>query len=327
MSGRQFDRQIRRRYRRRFGREPEAPAARPQLEPARKAEIAELAEAVAAEHCPSGPVEPGRIARARRITTSFGPYGEAFDGMLEHRAGRFHIFCNLQRLGRQNSPRARFTLAHELGHYYIDQHRNALAAGWAPAHRSSCDFESPNPVEQEADHFAANLLMPRSRFLAKARAAPPGLAGIIRLAEVFGASLTSTAIQYAACDVLPCAVVKWSHGRYAWKWLSSAAFLARYRRTVEAPQHLVEGSPTARALAGEAPPAAARAVSSTGGPPEGGFFEAGTTAAAWFAGVRPGEFRDAILIEQAIPLGRFGVLTVLYPPAGRSALPGEGNGH
>ncbi len=29
--------------------------------------------------------------------------------------------------------------------------------------------------------------------------------------------------------------------------------------------------------------------------------------------VAPGEFRDIIFIEQAIPLGRFGVLTFLYP--------------
>jgi hypothetical protein len=224
--------------------------------------------------------------------------------MLEHKAGRFHVFCNLDRMGEADSPRARFTLAHELGHYYIDDHRNALAAGRAPAHRSQCDYESQNLAEQEADHFAANLLMPRSRFLDKAKPAPSGLAGIISLAGEFGTSLTATAIRYAAADISPCAVVKWNSDSYAWKWLSSSTFAARYRRTIEAPEKLPPDSPTARALAGESVP-------------DCGYFEAGTTASAWFPRVKPGEFRDVIFIEQAIPLGQFGVLTFLYPEGGK----------
>lgn len=195
-----------------------------------------------------------------------------------------------------------------MGHYYIDDHRNALAAGRAPAHRSQCDYESQNLAEQEADHFAANLLMPRLRFVDKAKSVPPGLAGIIALAKAFGTSLTATAIRYAAADISPCAVVKWNWKHYAWKWLSSSTFAARYRRTIEAPEKLPPDSPTARALAHESPP-------------ECGYFEAGTTASAWFPRVKPGEFRDVIFIEQAIPLGRFGVLTFLYPEGGRQSLP------
>lgn len=300
LSGRQFDRQIQRRYRSRFGKTMDIAAVQIQLEQSRKDEIGELAEAVTDEHCPAGVAEPEAIARSKRISISFGEYGQAFDGMLEYQAGGWHIFCNLDRTQQADSPRPRFTLAHELGHYYIDEHRNALAAGRVPTHRSRCDYDSQNLAEQEADHFAANLLMPRGRFLDKAKAAPPGLSGIISLADFFKTSITSTAIRYAACDVFPCAVVKWTWRKYAWKWLSSSTFAARFRRTVEAPQHLAEGSPTARALAPETVP-------------ESGFFQAGTTASAWFPHVKAGEFRDVIFIEQAIPLGRFGVLTFLYP--------------
>ena len=303
MSGRQFDRQSRRRYRARFGKAPDVPAGRTELARARRDQIAELAEAVAGDHCASVPIQPDAIAEANRITTSFGPYGNAFDGMLEHMSGRFHIFCNLDRVRERQSARARFTLGHELGHYYIDEHRLALSAGHTVAHRSVCDHESSNLAEQEADHFAANLLMPRSRFLASAKRAARGIPGVFALAREFGASLTSTAIRYAACDILPCAVVKWNWNGYAWKHLSSATFLARYRTTVEAPRNLTQGSPTARAIAREATPPS-------------GYFEAGATAAAWFPSVKPGDLRDVILIEQAIPLGPFGVLTVLYPEAG-----------
>ena len=270
---------------------------------ARKDEIAGLAEAVADEHCPTGRIAPERIARAKRITMSFGQYGDAFDGMLEHRAQRFHIFCNLGRAVEADSPRARFTLAHELGHYYIDEHRGALADGRTPAHRSHCDYESRNLAEQEADHFAANLLMPARRFALKAKGAQGGLDGVIGLADAFGVSLTAAAIRYATCDIAPCAVIKWNWNKYAWKQLSSSAFRARYRRTVEAPDKLPPDSPTARALAGEKPG-------------ESGYFQAGTTAATWFPGVPAGEYRDIIFIEQAITLGRFGVLTFLHPQAG-----------
>jgi len=317
MSGRQFDRQMRRRLGKRFGKNADLPAAAVRPAASRVEEITELAEAVAEEHCPTALVQPERIACARGVTMSFGSYGDAFDGMLEHRAGRpagggrgegrFHIFCNLDRVARADSPRARFTLAHELGHYYIDEHRNALAAGRAPAHRSQCDCESPNPVEQEADGFAANLLMPRRRFLDKAASLAPGLDGIMRLAETFGSSLTSTALRYAACDLRPCAVVKWNRHGYAWKRLSSSAFQARYRRTVESPEKLPADSPTARALANEKPP-------------ENGFFEAGTAAWAWFPGIQPGDLRDVLFIEQAVALGRFGVLTFLFPD-GRDGWP------
>ena len=264
-------------------------------------EIAELAEAVADEHCPKVPIDPEAIAAAKGITLSFGNYGEAFDGMLEHAGGRFHVFCNVDRVGPRDAPRARFTLAHELGHYYIDEHRNALLAGRAPAHGSQCDHESPILAEREADHFAANLLMPAGRFAPKAKAATPGLEGVLRLAGAFGTSLTSTAIRYAACDPLPCAAIKWDWSGAAWKVLSSGAFQMRFGRTVERPAQLAPGSPTARALAREAPP-------------EAGFFQAGTVGAAWFRRVRPGDFRDVVLIEQAIPLGRYGVLTLLHVP-------------
>ena len=272
--------------------------------PDRLCEVSQLAEAVADTHCPSGRVDPARIARANGITTSFGEYGEAFDGMLEHKGGRWHIFCNRERSGERDAPRARFTLAHELGHYYIDEHRNALAGGRASAHRSQCEYESPILAEQEADHFAANLLMPAARFVVRARAASRGLAGILSLAGAFGTSLTSTAIRCAETDIFPCAVVKWTWTGYSWKRLSSATFQARLTKTFETPAELAQGSPTRRALAHEAPP-------------EQGFFRAGTTASAWFPRVGAGDSRDVILVEEAIPLGRFGVLTLLYPQGGR----------
>ena len=118
---------------------------------------------------------------------------------------------------------------------------------------SRCDWESANVVEQEADLFAANLLMPRERFLRRAGGVQAGLGGILRLTEIFGTSLTSTAVRYAECDAGACAVVKWNWGGVSWKKLSSATFAGRFGRMIEERGEVLPDSPTGRALAGEQP--------------------------------------------------------------------------
>jgi Zn-dependent peptidase ImmA (M78 family) len=269
----------------------------------REKEIAELAEAIAEEYFPATRVSPLAIVKAKGISISFGHYGDSFDGLLEHRHGLFHIYANLNRIDHTDSPRARFTLGHELGHYFIDEHRNALAEGLAPSHPSICEYESDLPVEREADHFASNLLMPTARFKKATERIPIGLEAILKIAEDFGTSVTSTALRYVKADVVPCAVIKWKSTGYSWKWLSTETFRSRYRKTIESVDKLPPDSPTARALASEPTPLQ-------------GFFAAGTTASVWFPYVQSGGDRNAILVEQAIPLGRFGVLTFLYPDGG-----------
>jgi Zn-dependent peptidase ImmA (M78 family) len=275
---------------------------RGQLRPERELDIAELAEEVADSHCPGLRVDPVKIIEANDITLSFGQYADAFDGLLEYQHGRFHIYSNLDRVEDPNAPRARFTLGHELGHYYINEHRNALKKGLAPSHPSFCEYASDLLVEREADHFASHLLMPRPRFLKVAMRSARGLAGILFLAKTFGTSVTSTAIRYAKDEVEPCAVIKWENGRFAWKWLSAKTQKSRLRRPIVLPQRLPPESPTARALAGEITAA--------------DFFSADTMARSWFPRVSANEGGNVILVEQAISLGRFGVLTFLYPALG-----------
>jgi Zn-dependent peptidase ImmA (M78 family) len=273
------------------------------LPPEREQEIGELAEAVAEEYFPGARVEPEAIVRAKRITISFGRYADTFDGLLEYLGGRFHIYANLDRVEQKDSPRARFTLGHELGHYFIDEHRNALEAGIALSHPSFCEYESDLLVEKEADHFASNLLMPAGSFRKIASRVAHGLEGILKIAHHFGTSVTSTAIRYAQLEIIPCAVIKWNTNGFGWKWLSKETFKAHYWKTVESVEQLPDDSPTAMALAGERPSSQ-------------GFFTAGTTASAWFPYVDASAYRNAILIEQAVQLGRFGVLTFLYPESG-----------
>jgi hypothetical protein len=266
----------------------------PQLSLDRVSDISDLAEAVVA----SGPglIDPIAIADDLGISMSFNDYGEAFDGLLEARGGRFHIYCNLRRVEKRDSQRARFTLGHELGHYFIDDHRNALLSG-TPPHPSMCEFQSKNPVEMEADTFAASLLMPWSRFRPAVQTARPGLHGVLDLSASYRTSVTATALRYVAANPFVCAMIKWATDGYSWKRLSPRAFSLGFRKTTERIEALPPKCPTARVLRGEV----------------AGLAEAGTTAATWFPFIPATSERNGIWIEQALSLGRFGALTFLRP--------------
>lgn len=279
-------------------------AAPEHLSKEQKEELADLADAVLAEHqAGTKAIDPVPIVTAKEIRLVFGRYGDAYDGMLRHKANRFSLFCNLDRVETKNSRRARFTIAHELGHYFIASHRNALKAGLAPHHRSFCEYESKLFVEQQADCFASNLLLPRASFLKTARGCGPGLGGVLSLSDHFDTSVTATAIRYAALGVAPCIVIKWNADRFGWKWLAEDAYAAGYRKTIEDKATVVPHSATDKAFAATAPP------------PER-YFKSATTAAYWFPFVTAGSSRDVMLHEHAMPLGRFGVITLLFPVDG-----------
>ncbi|MDW8465954.1 MAG: ImmA/IrrE family metallo-endopeptidase [Chloroherpetonaceae bacterium] len=263
-------------------------------------EIAELAEFIAEEYGSNGRVDLLSIARQKNITHSFGYYKNAFNGMLEYYNKRFHIYCNLSRVGRYDSARARFTIAHELGHYFIDEHRNALQSGFAPAHLSVCEYESDNLVEREADWFASNLLMPKPYFTKVAQESSLGMKGILALQQHFQTSVTSTALRYAQVGIVPCLVMKWTFPQgLVWLRASHHEFLAELPPPISVANKLPENSPTLWALMGARMPAE-------------GFFSAQVTAGIWFPSLRDTALRDAGCIEQAIRLGQFGVITLLY---------------
>lgn len=265
----------------------------PRLPPEQELEIGVFAEWLADDRFPHGKrIEPIE-AESVGIGVIQGHYGDQFDGMLEHDGGRFYIYCNLDRAVSLTSPRARFTLAHELGHYFIPEHRNALKSGRAPTHPSHCDHESKNPVEMEADHFASCLLLPSQRFHKQVKKVEEGLKGICQLAGIFGTSLTSTAIRYAKLDLSQCVVIKWGNEQYNWKWLSPSAYAGKWRKTIEEPAKLLQGSATEQVMSGSA---SGNEVVTRG-----------STASCWF----PYVWSDTILKEEAVSLGQFGTLTLL----------------
>jgi Zn-dependent peptidase ImmA (M78 family) len=231
------------------------------------------------------------------VTFTFGHYEDYFDGLLECRSSRFHVYINLDRHGSVDAARARFSFAHELGHYFLDWHRHALEHG-APSHGSTSDFQSPYTVEREADLFAANLLMPREKLVAVARPKIDA-AEILRLASVFGTSLSATAIRCARLDLNPLIVMRWTPQGRKWCW-SSSHYQWLGNKAYKAIDRLVIDSATSRALNYRCDE-------------PGDSSSRGSTLSMWFPSVHPGGYKDEIVVEESINLGRYGALTILRP--------------
>ncbi len=273
-------------------------ASKPKLSPERETELSDLAAAVVDAHCADGRIDPEKIIEAKEIPLYYDNYADAFDGMIECLDGRFYIHCNLDRENLPGTPRARFTLSHELGHYFIDEHRNNLASGRVRPHPSFSDkCVGDLFVEREADFFASRLLMPDERFQRAMRKCSAGLRSIEAVGGQFEVSLTCAAIRFVTAEVFPAVIVKWSSEGYAWKWCSKQFWALGYRKTVESSGTLPEDSATAKCL--------------TSRGAQRGIVETGTTASSWFPTIAEGGVRNLILREEAMALGRFGVLTLL----------------
>lgn len=264
----------------------------------RRLAIQDLAECVFEDHWGNLPVSPDPIIRDCGMTISYGDYGSAFDGSLEHRKGRFHVYCNIPREEQRGSPRTRFTLGHELGHFFIDEHRNALASGRAPQHGSFIYDGHDNQAEQEADLFAASLLMPHSRFLKAIDSGPPNLQAILDISSTFNVSAQCAAIRCVEWADWLCAIVMFREGKRPWWAISPSLACSGFR--------FFHRFDCYRPLAGSASFEAKRLNA-----PNWNIFCSTTTAATWFSGVAETGKRNVILTEEAVRLGKHGVLTFL----------------
>lgn len=112
--------------------------------------------------------------------------------MLLRHGNSFGILysTNIQSEGFQ-----RFSISHELGHYFLDGHIDHVLPKDG-VHASHAGFVSADPYEQEADNFAVGLLMPTRPFQRLIGRASLGLADIEAAAESCRTSLTTTAIRY-----------------------------------------------------------------------------------------------------------------------------------
>lgn len=129
----------------------------------------------------------GRVLEEHEISLDLWPMQTAkFSGCLWKNGEEWTILLN----ARQPQPRKLFTLAHELGHYFLHRHLKT---------HFSCDIFPTGPVprlEREANQFAAELLMPLAQVIAWADASPA------RAARHFGVSEEAMQYRLRSLDLL-----------------------------------------------------------------------------------------------------------------------------
>jgi Zn-dependent peptidase ImmA (M78 family) len=184
----------------------------------RKQELSDLAEFIALDYCSCGIISPEIIADKIGITYSYGNYGNCFDGLLEYDGG-FHIYLNTHDNLSPDNSRVRFSFAHELGHYFIDEHRNALKKGKS-LHKSFNQYLQRNIVEKEADHFASSLLMPQQFFITDIGNKKFSIDILNTLKDKYKVSLTACALRFLEIDKYPIMLVYAENNQVKWKFCS-----------------------------------------------------------------------------------------------------------
>lgn len=116
----------------------------------------------------------------------------------------------------------RFTVAHELGHYFLAGHPEEIQK-IAPIHISKAGFsQGSSSIELEADHFASGLLMPTKLVSEVIGTSRVGLEAIMSLGLQAECSLTASAIRAAECCDYPMAVIISSGDSVAYTFLSDS---------------------------------------------------------------------------------------------------------
>jgi Zn-dependent peptidase ImmA (M78 family) len=237
------------------------------------------------------PVDPFAIAESRDIMVEGKPEkADGVSGMLLRHGNNFGIVyaTHIPSTGFQ-----RFSISHELGHYFLPGHVDQVIKDGV--HVSRAGFVTNDPFELEADHFAAGLLMPEAPFRKEMDRYDPGLDAIEAVADLCMTSRTATAIRYAELADAAVAVIMSTNGVIDYCFLSEAMKSLPKLDWLRKGTPLPSGTATARLAAQTARVLAGERVADA------------VDVRDWLGGMTRAE-----ISEESIGLGQYGkVLTVL----------------
>jgi Zn-dependent peptidase ImmA (M78 family) len=179
--------------------------------------IRELAEYIARQY-DDKIIPVDKIAEQENLLLFYDNYDKGtFDGMTVYTNGQFYVHLNVDNGNHIHSERGRFTLAHELGHYFLDTHRKGLMSGILEPHPSIINKKQFNAIEREADYFASCLLMPEDRFKQDVFRQKFSFELIETLCSNYKVSKTACAFRFAQIGNHPILIVYAENGVVKWK--------------------------------------------------------------------------------------------------------------
>lgn len=146
----------------------------------------------------------------------------------------------------RNEGFIRFTVAHELGHYFLPGHPEHLFSSGDGVHKSRSGFIAEDDYEKQADHFAKSLLMPEDLFVEALKVAGIGFTGIEHLSAKCRTSITATAIRFAQLAEDPVAVIMTSDKYVEWCFMSDALLYIKNLRWLKKGSLIPSGTATAQ---------------------------------------------------------------------------------
>ncbi|MDE1568246.1 ImmA/IrrE family metallo-endopeptidase [Aquabacter sp. P-9] len=237
------------------------------------------------------PVDPFAIAESRDITVQGKPEEhDGVSGMLLRHGNDFGIIyaTRIPSIGFQ-----RFSVSHELGHYFLPGHVDQVLKNGL--HVSRAGFITNDPYELEADHFAAGLLMPETPFRKAMGLYDPGLDAIDAVSELCLTSRTATAIRFAELSNVAVAVIVSTGAAIDYCFMSDAMKSLPKLDWIRKGSPLPKGTATARLAARSDAVLAGERVAEE------------VDVSDWLGGTT-----KATVSEEAVGLGRYGkVLTIL----------------
>lgn len=131
------------------------------------------------------PLDIESVYRFYGISIQRIPMDKEISGILEKRRNGWSIFINQW----HHPKRQRFTLAHELGHYFLHGNTNNKFIDNTLFLRIN---ETTDQMETDADMFAGELLMPKKQFIDQVNL---GNNKISSLAEYFNVSMMAVKVR------------------------------------------------------------------------------------------------------------------------------------
>lgn len=165
------------------------------------------------------PVDIEGLARTRGIIVQpMVDSDEGVSGMLVRHGNNFGIRYSTS---FRNEGFQRFSISHELGHYFIEGHLDHITFVEG-RHRSHSGFVSVDRHEREADYFAAGLLMPATLVRNIIHRTPDGLEAVEAIRNEARASLVASAIRYAGLAEAATAAIVSHIGKIDYCFISGA---------------------------------------------------------------------------------------------------------